>query len=64
MPLAIFSFVGRGEYGATSYDMYFILWAFLFGDLISHWEKYMTGVLFIPWSLDMAHIVRKGFFQN
>ena len=37
--------------------MYLIIWAIFFVFHIAHWEKYITGVLFLPWSYDMAMLM-------
>jgi len=36
--------------------MYGILWLILASFIISHWEKYNTGILFLPWSYDLSQI--------
>ena len=58
LPLALFSVFGRGgEYGMNVDRMYAILWLILSSFIISHWEKYNTGVLFLPWSYDLSQVV-------
>lgn len=56
LPVSLYSMFGRNEFGASVLDMYFILWTIMGIFLISHWEKYNTGVLFLPWSYDLAQI--------
>ena len=34
-----------------------ILWLILGTFIVSHWEKYNTGILFLPWSYDLAQLV-------
>ena len=61
LPVALFSLFNRSElYGISVYEMYGILWLILGTFIVSHWEKYNTGILFLPWSYDLAQIV--GFF--
>jgi ethanolaminephosphotransferase len=62
LPVSLYSMFGRNEFGASVLDMYFILWTIMGIFLISHWEKYNTGVLFLPWSYDLAQIVIYSFF--
>lgn len=57
LPLALFSVFGRsGEFGMNVDRMYAILWLILASFIISHWEKYNTGVLFLPWSYDLSQV--------
>jgi ethanolaminephosphotransferase len=55
--VSLYSFFGRGDNGGSVMQMYLAIWMILFTFLISHWEKYNTGVLFLPWSYDIAQIV-------
>lgn len=34
--------------------MYFVVWMVLFNFFISHFEKYNTGVLYLPWGYDFG----------
>ena len=36
--------------------MYGIVWVALACFYASHWEKYNTGVLFLPWAYDFAMV--------
>lgn len=55
IPVTMFSIFGRsGEYSISSLRMYFILWNILVNFHLSHWEKYNTGVLFLPWGYDVS----------
>jgi ethanolaminephosphotransferase len=55
LPVALFSIFGRsGDYGMNVLNMYYVLWLILSSFIISHWEKYNTGVLFLPWSYDLS----------
>jgi ethanolaminephosphotransferase len=59
LPVALVSIFGRSEvFGMSVYSMYGILWLILFSFIVSHWEKYNTGILFLPWSYDLSQIVR------
>jgi ethanolaminephosphotransferase len=63
LPLAVFSALGRSEkFGITVYQMFGLLTLILVLFVSSHWEKYNTGVLFLPWSFDPSQVV-SGSFQ-
>jgi ethanolaminephosphotransferase len=58
LPVALYSIFGRSElYGISTFRMYRLLWLILGSFIISHWEKYNTGILFLPWSYDLSQIV-------
>lgn len=58
LPVALFSVFGRADpYGISIAEMYAFLWVILLSFIISHWEKYNTGVLFLPWSYDLSQTV-------
>lgn len=54
----VYSIFGRGESGVAVATLYYILWVVLFSFILSHWEKYNTGILFLPWGYDMSQVVR------
>lgn len=57
LPVALFSIFGRnGEFGLSVFSMYGILWLILLSFIVSHWEKYNTGVMFLPWSYDLSQV--------
>jgi len=57
LPVALYSIFGRSElYGVSTTRMYGLLWLILGSFIISHWEKYNTGILFLPWSYDLSQI--------
>lgn len=53
----MFSVFGRTDYSVTPLRMYFILWNIFINFYLSHWEKYNTGVLFLPWGYDASMVV-------
>lgn len=56
--MALFSIFGRSDpYGIPTIQMYGFLWVILVSFIISHWEKYNTGILFLPWSYDLSQLV-------
>ncbi|KAF2885223.1 hypothetical protein ILUMI_20942 [Ignelater luminosus] len=55
IPVTVYSIFGRGtKYSVDSLRMYFIIWNVLVNFHLSHWEKYNTGVLFLPWGYDIT----------
>lgn len=41
-------------YSIDMFRMYLILWSVFFTFHMSHWEKYNTGIMYLPWSYDIA----------
>ncbi|XP_070556987.1 ethanolaminephosphotransferase 1-like isoform X2 [Ptychodera flava] len=58
LPVAVFSIFSRdrADYGETIFVMYWVVWNIEVCFIISHWEKYNTGVLFLPWGYDVSQI--------
>ncbi|MGH0152750.1 UNVERIFIED_CONTAM: hypothetical protein FKN15_033166 [Acipenser sinensis] len=55
--LSLFSVFGlAAEREVTAYTLYSILCVILVTFLLSHWEKYNTGVLYLPWGYDISQI--------
>ncbi|KAG7244305.1 hypothetical protein INR49_004445 [Caranx melampygus] len=52
----VYSIFGRGESGVGVATLYYILWVVLFSFILSHWEKYNTGILFLPWGYDVSQV--------
>lgn len=50
---SVFGSNGDG-YSVSPFRMYFILWSVFFVFHIAHWEKYNTGIMYLPWSYDLA----------
>ncbi|XP_077991393.1 ethanolaminephosphotransferase 1-like [Glandiceps talaboti] len=58
LPIPIYSIFSRDEndYGESVYVMYLILLNVQVCFILSHWEKYNTGILFLPWGFDIAQL--------
>ncbi|CAF3372394.1 unnamed protein product [Rotaria sp. Silwood1] len=56
-PVCIFSAISQGEYGFNPISMHMLLWTIYISFIDSHWEKYNTKVLFLPWSYDISMLV-------
>ncbi|CAG0905271.1 unnamed protein product [Cyprideis torosa] len=52
IPVCLYSIFGIQDYSATR--LYFCLWNVLICFYLSHWEKYNTGLLYLPWSYDFS----------
>lgn len=59
LPLALYSIFGKGmeDFGGNGWIFFGIAWNIIGQFVISHWEKYLTGVLFLPWGYDFAQLV-------
>ena len=55
---AIYSMFGRNddEMSLSPFRMFCLFWNVYICFLISHWEKYNTGVLYLPWGYDFSMI--------
>ena len=61
IPTVLYSVFGRVEHTISPIRLYFCLLNLLFTFLSSHWEKYNTGILFLPWGYDVSQLV--GVFK-
>ncbi|XP_024869394.1 ethanolaminephosphotransferase 1-like [Temnothorax curvispinosus] len=52
--VGMYSVFGRTDHSVSPLRMYFILWNVFINFYLSHWEKYNTGVLFLPWGYDAS----------
>ncbi|XP_021918309.1 ethanolaminephosphotransferase 1 [Zootermopsis nevadensis] len=57
IPTCVFSVFGRGVNSIPPLRMYFCLWNVFVNFYLSHWEKHITGVLFLPWGYDASMVV-------
>ncbi|XP_026332737.1 ethanolaminephosphotransferase 1-like [Hyposmocoma kahamanoa] len=62
IPACLYSIVGRLDFSISPLRMYYVLWNILFNFYLSHWEKYNTGVLFLPWGYDFSMWASTFFF--
>jgi len=56
MPLGIYSVLGRGEFGVDPLNALYVIMFVTVTFIAAHWEKYNTGVLFLPWGYDLSQI--------
>jgi hypothetical protein len=60
IPLCLYSVFGRGEqYSVEPMRFYYVELCILFNFHVSHWEKYNTGVLYLPWGYDLGEFGTK-----
>jgi hypothetical protein len=57
MPVGIYSVFGRGDHSIPPDRVFYVLISVMFMFLCSHWEKYNTGVLYLPWGYDVSQLV-------
>jgi len=56
MPVGLYSVFGRGEHSIPPDRVFYVLVGVMFMFLCSHWEKYNTGVLYLPWGYDISQL--------
>lgn len=56
VPFCIYSMFGRADHSYAPFRVLFIFWAVFVTFYLSHWEKYNTGILYLPWSYDLSQI--------
>ncbi|XP_046914023.1 ethanolaminephosphotransferase 1 isoform X2 [Dermatophagoides farinae] len=56
IPFCIYSIFGRADYSQSPFHMHFIFWTIYITFYLSHWEKYNTGILYLPWSYDASQM--------
>ncbi|XP_063218026.1 ethanolaminephosphotransferase 1 [Bacillus rossius redtenbacheri] len=56
IPVCVYSVFGRGQHSISALRFYFCLWNVFVNFYLSHWEKYNTGVLFLPWGYDASMV--------
>ncbi|CAH1114558.1 unnamed protein product [Psylliodes chrysocephalus] len=55
IPGAMYSIFSRGaKYSIVPYRMYFTMWNVMMNFYMTHFEKYNTGVMFLPWGYDFS----------
>lgn len=54
IPVCLYSIFGNCSQSISPFRMYLICWTVFLNFYVSHWEKYITGVLFLPWGYDFS----------
>ncbi|KAJ0175668.1 hypothetical protein K1T71_008827 [Dendrolimus kikuchii] len=52
IPTCLYSIFGRDE--VTPIRFFFVIWNIFLNFYLTHWEKYNTGVMFLPWGYDFT----------
>uniref|UniRef100_A0A1I8JKR5 Transmembrane 9 superfamily member n=1 Tax=Macrostomum lignano TaxID=282301 RepID=A0A1I8JKR5_9PLAT len=55
-PMCVYSVFGRGVYGGHEVRVYYLYLAIMGQFVLSHWEKYVTGMFFLPWAYDLSQV--------
>ncbi|CAG0890127.1 unnamed protein product [Darwinula stevensoni] len=63
IPACLYSVYGSSDYSIGPLRMYFCLWNVFGMFYVSHWEKYNTGLLFLPWGYDLSMVVATLIFS-
>ena len=64
IPTGIYSIFGRGGHSISTARMYACIWSVFMNFFISHWEKYNTGVLYLPWGYDISMVVSETIVKT
>jgi len=65
MPVCLYSVFDRGEFGIPAERAFALIVCVWAAFIVTHWEKYNTGVLYLPWGYDISQIVSgKTVFLN
>lgn len=62
IPTCLYSVFGRTDYSVPPVRFYFVCWNVFLTFYMSHWEKYNTGVLFLPWGYDLSMLATTAVF--
>ncbi|VVD00043.1 ethanolaminephosphotransferase 1-like [Leptidea sinapis] len=62
IPACLYSIFGRLDFSIAPIRMFYVMWNLLLNFYLSHWEKYNTGVLFLPWGYDFSMWASTFFF--
>uniref|UniRef100_A0A2P2I5U6 Ethanolaminephosphotransferase 1-like n=1 Tax=Hirondellea gigas TaxID=1518452 RepID=A0A2P2I5U6_9CRUS len=57
IPACLCSVFGRADFSISPIRFYFVLCNVLICFYTSHWEKYLTKVLFLPWGYDVSQVI-------
>lgn len=63
IPTALYSIFGRDDPNTIQpIRMYYICIMVFINFYLAHWEKYNTGVLYLPWSYDFSMVVSLNYY--
>lgn len=55
-PFCIYSLFGRADFSFSPFRVQFVVWSVFLTFYLSHWEKYNTGILYLPWIYDITQV--------
>lgn len=56
IPMYVYSFFGSADASFGPHRMLLIIWSVFLTFYVTHWEKYNTNILYLPWSYDFSQI--------
>ncbi|KAK2167669.1 hypothetical protein LSH36_25g01019 [Paralvinella palmiformis] len=62
MPVCLYSVFDRGEFGIPAERAFALIVCVWAAFIVTHWEKYNTGVLYLPWGYDISQISMVAVF--
>ena len=57
MAIGIFSCFGVSTATASELELFFVAVVVFYAFYFSHWEKYTTNIMYLPWAYDLSQIV-------
>ena len=57
MGIGIFSCFGVSDKTASEVELFFLAVVVFYAFYFSHWEKYTTNVMYLPWAYDISQFV-------
>ncbi|CAK1543549.1 unnamed protein product [Leptosia nina] len=62
IPFCLFSVFGRDQFSIPEFRGYLVIVSVVLNFYVSHWEKYNTGTLYLPWGYDLSMWVASIMF--
>ena len=57
LTICVYSIYGRGDFSVGIERLFYLLLLIISMFHVTHWEKYNSGVLYLPWSYDISQYV-------
>jgi len=61
MAIGICSCFGVSDVTAQPTELFLLVAGILYAFYFSHWEKYTTSIMYLPWAYDVSQIVSQCF---
>lgn len=62
IPTCLYSVFGRSQHSVPPMRYYFVTWNVFVTFYLTHWEKYITSVLYLPWGYDLSMLSTTAVF--